>query len=263
MLLAVAAFVAVGCENDEPANNNGNNGNNTEQGGNEDNENEGNENEGNENEGNENEGGTEEKTPVLTLAAAEVEVAADAVAGEVAYTLENEKEGAEFTFECEAEWLSAFAATEGKVTFTVAANDGDAREAKVTVKYDVATAEFTVKQAAKAAGGEDATDEWAFTWKFAGDKITFTGEDGVVIEGHVNSLYGDVCKVGDGTFNATAETFVDPTVVTADYEFYGITVDGTPVTTAEGYIKIATLDIRLDLKLDNVAYKGVGSFKMK
>ena len=89
--------------------------------------------------------------PVLTLAAAEVEVAADAVAGEVAYTLENEKEGAEFTFEYEAEWLSAFAAADGKVTFTVAANDGDAREAKVTVKYDVATAEFTVKQAAKAA----------------------------------------------------------------------------------------------------------------
>ena len=88
-------------------------------------------------------------------------------------------------------------------------------------------------------------------------------EDGVVIEGYVNSLYGEVCKVGDGTFNATAETFVDPTVVPAEYEFYGITVDGTPVTSAEGFIKIVTMDIRLDLKLDNVAYKGVGSLKMK
>ena len=69
--------------------------------------------------------------------------------GTIEYTLVNEKEGAEFTAEFEAEWISNFTFGE-TITFDVAANkEADVREAKVTIKYDVASMEVTVKQTGK------------------------------------------------------------------------------------------------------------------
>lgn len=73
---------------------------------------------------------------------------ADGGNGTIEYTLVNAKEGTEFTHECEAEWISNFAFGED-ITFEVAANDGDARTAKITIKYDTQSFDVTVNQEAK------------------------------------------------------------------------------------------------------------------
>ena len=87
--------------------------------------------------------------PVLTLTSeATLEFAAEGGAGEITYTLENAQEGVELTAECAAEWVTDLTAGE-KVTFTVAANDGDARDTKIVVAYGTQKFEVVVKQDAK------------------------------------------------------------------------------------------------------------------
>lgn len=89
------------------------------------------------------------KEPVLTLtSAATLEFLAEGGEGEIAYTLENAVEGVEVEATSEAEWIADIAVAE-KVTFVVAANEGEAREAKVVVAYGQKNFEVAVKQAAK------------------------------------------------------------------------------------------------------------------
>lgn len=68
--------------------------------------------------------------------------------GLIDYTLVNAKEGVEFASECEADWISDFVFGED-ITFVVAKNEGEAREAKITITYAEASMEVTVKQAQK------------------------------------------------------------------------------------------------------------------
>ncbi|MBP3547645.1 MAG: hypothetical protein J6J64_03105 [Alistipes sp.] len=95
------------------------------------------------------------KDPVLTLTSdAILDFSAEGGAGEISYTLENAKEGVTLTAECAAEWVMDLTAGD-KVTFTVAANDAEeARDAKITVKYDTESFEVAVMQAAKQAEPE-------------------------------------------------------------------------------------------------------------
>ena len=93
----------------------------------------------------------EVKDPVLTLTSKDVmEFSDKGGTGIVSYSLENPKEGATLEATCEADWIENLVAGDN-VVFSVAANDGEARETKVVVTYDVASFEVTVKQAAKAA----------------------------------------------------------------------------------------------------------------
>lgn len=94
----------------------------------------------------------EVKDPILILTSNEVmNFTADGGNGTIEYTLVNEKEDVEFTAEYNAEWITDFAYAEN-ITFIVAANDTEeAREAKIVIKYDVASMEVTVKQAGKKA----------------------------------------------------------------------------------------------------------------
>ena len=90
-----------------------------------------------------------EKNPVLTLTSdAVLNFEAEGGEAEITYTLENAVEGTELTVACEADWVEAVAGD--KVRVTVAANDGEAREAKVVVAYGDLNFEVAVKQAAKA-----------------------------------------------------------------------------------------------------------------
>ena len=75
----------------------------------------------------------------------------DAKGGEgvITYTLSNAVEGTELTATCEADWVTVVAGD--KVRVTVAANEGEAREAKITVAYGAQSLDVTVKQAAKEA----------------------------------------------------------------------------------------------------------------
>ena len=95
------------------------------------------------------------KDPVLTLKSdAILDFSAEGGAGEISYTLENAKEGVTLTAECAAEWVMDLTAGD-KVPFTVAANDAEeARDAKITVKYDTESFEVAVMQAAKQAEPE-------------------------------------------------------------------------------------------------------------
>ena len=69
--------------------------------------------------------------------------------GVITYTLSNAVEGTELTATCEADWVTVVAGD--KVRVTVAANEGEAREAKITVAYGAQSFDVTVKQAAKEA----------------------------------------------------------------------------------------------------------------
>lgn len=96
----------------------------------------------------------EELDPVLTLtSAAEINIAAEGGNGEIRYTLENPVTGIEVSATCEAAWVENLTAG-ATVTFTVGANEGEAREAKVVVSYASEKFEVAVKQAAKNAEPE-------------------------------------------------------------------------------------------------------------
>ena len=68
--------------------------------------------------------------------------------GVITYTLENKKEDVELSATCEAEWVSAPVVGE-TITFTVSANDGEARQTKVVVAYDTQSFEVAIAQSAK------------------------------------------------------------------------------------------------------------------
>lgn len=93
---------------------------------------------------------TPEAKPSLTLTSdAVLNFGAEGGEAEITYNLQNPVEGTELTVACEADWVEAVAGD--KVRVTVAANDGEAREAKIVVAYGDLNFEVTVKQAAKAA----------------------------------------------------------------------------------------------------------------
>lgn len=99
------------------------------------------------------------EAPVLALTSeATMEFAPEGGAGEIAYTLENAEEGVELTATTAAEWITDVAVAES-VTFTVAANDGDAREAEIVVAYGEQSFDVVVKQAAAAV--EPVVEGWA------------------------------------------------------------------------------------------------------
>ena len=90
-----------------------------------------------------------EKKAQLILTSDEVmDFKAEGGQGLIDYTLVNAKEGAEFASQCEAEWISDFVFGED-ITFVVAANEGEPREAKIVITYAEASMEITVKQAEK------------------------------------------------------------------------------------------------------------------
>ncbi len=91
-----------------------------------------------------------DQDPVLTITSESV-LNFDAQGGEaeITYTLEYASEGAQPTATCEAEWVEVKVGNSIRVT--VAANDGEAREAKIVVAFGPQEFEVAVKQAAKAA----------------------------------------------------------------------------------------------------------------
>lgn len=90
-----------------------------------------------------------EKKAQLILTSDEVmNFKAEGGQGTIEYTLVNAKEGVEFASECEADWISDFVFGED-ITFVVAENEGEAREAQIVITYAEASMEVTVKQAQK------------------------------------------------------------------------------------------------------------------
>ena len=94
-----------------------------------------------------------DQDPVLTITSkTTLEFEAKGGEAEITYTLEYASEGAQPTATCEADWVEVKVGNTIRVT--VAANDGEAREAKIVVTYGPQDFEVAVKQEAKGAEPE-------------------------------------------------------------------------------------------------------------
>ena len=159
--------------------------------------------------------------PVLTLTSeATMEFAAEGGAGEITYTLENAQTGVELTAECAAEWVKDLTVGQ-KVTFAVAANEGDARDTKIVVAYGAQKFEVVVKQEAKAVVPQQPTEfvpvkVKAMRYSTGNFLLNLFVND---TKSHVFDIYDEVnpndLYLSDGTY-----TSEDGTIGLADSEFY-------------------------------------------
>ena len=169
--------------------------------------------------------------PVLTLTSeASMEFAAEGAEGIITYSLQNAKEGVELTATCEAAWVSTPVVGE-TITFTVAANEGEARETKVVVAYDTQSFEVTVKQVAKTEEPKPSTpvfeltstDTLEFTCAETIGKITYKLENpvqGVEVTAKANASWISSIKATDGTITflvAANEGAARECKITAEY----------------------------------------------
>ena len=105
------------------------------------------------------------KAPVVTLDKESVEAPAEGGTFSVNYTIENAVEGVALSVTENAEWISDVVASEGVITFTVAANDvEEQRDAVLNVEYTGAEARaIAVAQAAKSEEPTYRTEEDSIT----------------------------------------------------------------------------------------------------
>ena len=89
------------------------------------------------------------KAPVFELVSEEVmEFGQEQALGTIEFNLENPVAGVEVEAKANAAWVSNVTVKENTIEFVVAANDGAAREAKITATYGMLEFKVTVKQAA-------------------------------------------------------------------------------------------------------------------
>ena len=89
------------------------------------------------------------KAPVFEPVSEEVmEFDQEQALGTIEFKLENPIEGVEVSAKANATWISNVTVKDNTIEFVVAANDGAAREAKITATYGVLEFKVTVKQAA-------------------------------------------------------------------------------------------------------------------
>ena len=101
---------------------------------------------------------------IALKSASEMSFSSDGGNGEIAYEIVNTVPGANVSATTNAAWINDVVVDE-KVTFVVAANDGAAREAKITVSYHNDSFDVVVKQAA--VGGAPTPDAWVASHFFA------------------------------------------------------------------------------------------------
>ena len=171
--------------------------------------------------------------------------------------------------ECDADWVTDLAVGE-KVTFKVAANEGDARETKVVVTYDTESFEVVVKQAKKAEEPEKPFDgtvvELSHTMLYyygdfytpgeADNFIIILGDKGLTEDGweHEDGHYykfdtytecidkTNGISVPYGTYTLAAEYSAEVGVVasasyyTGDWEVDEPITEGTLTVSADGFV---------------------------
>lgn len=149
------------------------------------------------------------KDPVLTITSnAIMQFTAEGGVGEITYTLENAKENVQLTAECAAEWVTDITIGE-KVTFVVAANDAEeARDAKITVKYDTESFEVAVMQAAKSAPESVTFEAVALGGFYAGG-----AEAGLSVDNYcfrlANKEFDEDGELPDGSESYSVDLYVE------------------------------------------------------
>ena len=108
--------------------------------------------------------------PKLTLTSeATLEFSEEGGEGVITYTLENKKENVELSATCEADWVSAPVVGE-TITFTVRANEGEARQTKIVVSYETQSFEVAIAQAAVA---ETPVVDYEMSWARRADSAYY------------------------------------------------------------------------------------------
>ena len=127
--------------------------------------------------------------PSLTLkSASEMSFGAEGGNGEIVYELKNAVAGTELEADANVAWISNVTVAE-KITFAVAANDGEAREGKITATYGDLSFEVIVKQVATGEQPEPSKVEFVAT-KIVTD---YSNEEGL-------NIY--VFELGDKEWNS-------------------------------------------------------------
>lgn len=118
--------------------------------------------------------GTAVAAPLIVAQTPE-KLAADAASVAIKYSVYNPVEGKTLTASTEADWLTEVQYADGTVTYNVAANTEDERNATVTLSYEGATpVEVVVTQAAAVAPSSD-------VWALVTDASTLAVGDQIVI----------------------------------------------------------------------------------
>lgn len=146
-----------------------------------------------------------DKDPVLNVTETTLDIAAEGGQGVINYSVENAVEGTQVTATCDAEWVSDVTVAE-TITFTVAANEGEARETTVVVAYGELTKSVAVKQAAK--GEEPATpvfeavnDTVEYEWNVTMGEVEYKLEnpvEGVEVKAKAGASWISQVHVKDG-----------------------------------------------------------------
>ena len=164
------------------------------------------------------------ETPVLALTSeATMEFAAEGGEGEITYTLQNAEEGVELTATTAAEWITDVAVAES-VTFTVAANEGDAREVEIVVAYGEQSFDVVVKQAAAAV--EPVVEGWAIVGSMTNDwdvasAVAMEQIDGYYVARSLDIQASDTFVfIGNGDMSNTRSGNGQPAEVDHGYQAY-------------------------------------------
>ena len=127
------------------------------------------------------------KTSLTLKSASEMSFGAEGGEGEIEYEIINSVPGAVVEATADVEWINATAGE--KISFTVASNDGAAREGKIVVSYHNDEFEVQVKQAAK---GQTPS----------GDKVEFTATKITTDYESYEGLHMYVFELGDKEWNS-------------------------------------------------------------
>lgn len=148
-----------------------------------------------------------EKAPVLNVTETTLDFAAEGGAGVINYSVENAVEGTEVEATCEAEWVTDLTVAE-TITFAVAANEGEAREATVVVTYGELSKSVAVKQAAKGEEPEPTTPVFEavtatveYEWNVTMGEVEYKLEnpiEGVEVKAKAGASWISQVQVKDG-----------------------------------------------------------------
>ena len=196
-------------------------------------------------------------TPVLSVTAP-AQVSADGGTAEISYDITDPIAGQSVTASVanDVTWIKNFNyATANKITFTVEANDGEAREADVTISYDGAESKIVkVSQAAgkvvepeQPGGGDEPATK---VWTLVTDASTLKAGDQIIIASNAKS------KTASATITSQYMTEVSSTF-SSDKKTITSVGSGTAILTLGGSAGAWTLTNESGKKLGATAVKKV------
>jgi hypothetical protein len=200
------------------------------------------------------------QTPIIS-ATTSINLAYDAISGEIGYEIMNPVSGTTLAANTEADWISNITVTNEKVTFTTTANEGSAdRTATISLSYDGAesvTVEVTQ--------GHYVADYATLPFEFNGGKDNISNTAGLTQEG-IGSDYSDTSSKlkFDGTgdyltlkinerpgvlkFTIKGNSFSDGTFTLQT------SADGETYNDLKTYTKISTQEEIIDDLNENIRY---------